>query len=993
MASLFGVSILTARGLGPAGKGEYFLVTTLAAILVQVCNIGSHSSNTYLVAQAPERLGRLTANSLWLALAGALPVAGLTVLLIRGIGLLPLKNPDLLWFLIAIAPANLFFLLGSSLLVGVARISAYNMAQACCYLAMLALIAAGLFTHQRVDGFLALTTCAWVLSAMLLWWALRADVRSLKFDWTVFAIGAGYGARAYAALLLGLLVVRAHAFILKHYLGDGAVGYFSVAAQVADGLNILPVTVALLLFPKLVRNQREGWEMMLSALKTTALAMLLICASGAVLARPVIRIAYGPAYLPAVQLLIWMMPGVFFIALTSIVSQYLSSRGFPIEQVMVWILAFAGVVISGVVLVPRYHLLGAGLSFSLTCCGLFTLMFLLAFRYRVRSRGLTEAGVVLAISAYALSADYKRRLEAAIGPSQQLTLLELRRLSIAGAMRKLRSVTARRVLIPFEQGSGRAMLPLLLTAAAFTRADSIRIVDGDRLDSADAGIPQFVAAWLDAGIACAGGLAAAARCWLDIRRLRGSRRIAAKPCRLRDVFYLNANMWVGAVGAKIGGPVGHIAGVANGLARRGFRMTYFSMTDRGQIGHDVEWRKLPEPRRLGFPMDLNRFRFQHEVVRQVRSAAAVKRPGFIYQRLSVADYAGVTLSRELGVPLVLEYNCSEVWVSQNWGARLGFAKLASAVEETCLKHAHMVVTVSDALRRELLQRGVDAERIVTYPNCVDADRYDPDRITGEQAAAVRRRYGIAPDAMVATFVSTFGPWHGAEVLARAIRLLAETQPGLIRENRLRFMLIGDGPEMQQTRSILEFPAAAGTVTLTGLIAQEEAAFHLAASDILLSPHVGNPDGSVFFGSPTKLFEYMAMGKPIVASDLGQIAEVLSPGLSVRDLPLNEPAPDYDGLAILCRPGEPGDIVEALGFLVRSSQWRKVLGENARRKVLASYTWDRHVEAILDGMRRLGLVDRNWSGAAQSPANRRLTIPEPPPRMPSKVLEAVARVKS
>ena len=60
---------------------------------------------------------------------------------------------------------------------------------------------------------------------------------------------------------------------------------------------------------------------------------------------------------------------------------------------------------------------------------------------------------------------------------------------------------------------------------------------------------------------------------------------------------------------------------------------------------------------------------------------------------------------------------------------------------------------------------------------------------------------------------------------------------------------------------------------TGLIPQEKGPQYLAVADILVAPHVPNPDGTPFFGSPTKLFEYMAMGRGIVASNLDQIGEV------------------------------------------------------------------------------------------------------------------------
>jgi glycosyltransferase involved in cell wall biosynthesis len=137
------------------------------------------------------------------------------------------------------------------------------------------------------------------------------------------------------------------------------------------------------------------------------------------------------------------------------------------------------------------------------------------------------------------------------------------------------------------------------------------------------------------------------------------------------------------------------------------------------------------------------------------------------------------------------------------------------------------------------------------------------------------------------------------------------------------------------------------VTLTGLIPQADAPSYLAASDLLLSPHVANQDGSKFFGSPTKLFEYMAMGKAIIASDLDQIGQVLADSIRVDGSLPADPAVDDTRLAALCPPGDVQALVDTIKFVVERPAWRAALGRNARAEALSKYTWSHHVDAILD----------------------------------------------
>ena len=236
--------------------------------------------------------------------------------------------------------------------------------------------------------------------------------------------------------------------------------------------------------------------------------------------------------------------------------------------------------------------------------------------------------------------------------------------------------------------------------------------------------------------------------------------------------------------------------------------------------------------------------------------------------------------------------------------------------------AALISAPAEGLRQELLAAGVPNEKILLNPNGVDAGRFHP-RCGG---SAIRAHLGIASDDVVACFVGTFGPWHGIPVLEEAILQLYRSSG----QSRLRFVLIGDGPLQPEARRKLREHEAAGQVIFTGLLAHSDVPSYLDAADILLSPHLPMPDGRPFIGSPTKLFEYMAMGKAIVASRLDQLAEVLEHGRT----------------AWLVAPGNVEDLVEGVFALSSDPALRQRLGVNARAEAIQKHTWTQNTRRIL-----------------------------------------------
>ncbi len=414
-----------------------------------------------------------------------------------------------------------------------------------------------------------------------------------------------------------------------------------------------------------------------------------------------------------------------------------------------------------------------------------------------------------------------------------------------------------------------------------------------------------------------------------LRRLLRAARHAPRPAASRRVCYLRTDLW-SAVAA--GGSVGHTEGVASGLRALGCDVDFVASGAPSVLDPDRHEIHIVPPRRL-YSACRELPAVAHSLVFETGAAAFLaRRPaGLLYQRFDPASHAGVALSRTIGLPLVLEYNGSEVWIADHWGRPLGHRRLFERIEAVNLRHADLVSVVSEPLRDGLLAGGVAADRIVVLPNGVDVERYRPD-IDGRPA---RQRHGL-PGGTVVGFIGTFEAWHGAPVLARAAaRVLAERAQAV-------FLFVGDGPERETCESILKQAGLSARAVFTGLVPQEEGPRHLAAMDILVAPHVPNPDGSRFFGSPTKLFEYMAMGRAIVASRLEQIAEVLDDGRT----------------ALLVPPADEGALARALVRLIDDTALRASLGAAARSLAVERHTWRARAAALVARLGTMGLVA--WS---------------------------------
>ena len=399
------------------------------------------------------------------------------------------------------------------------------------------------------------------------------------------------------------------------------------------------------------------------------------------------------------------------------------------------------------------------------------------------------------------------------------------------------------------------------------------------------------------------------------------RKITPRP-RVRAVYLRSTP----GPGTQAGGAASHIKGVVEGLEALGVEVQIISNDlIAGMNAADDRFTVIP-PQPGGGTRALfdihNNLVFTRGAVPLIEQAD----PDFIYQRYARFSWAGVVAANRTKRPLFLEYNGSEVWVGRYWD-RVGRLELLERYERLNLDAAARIFVVSDVERRNLEARGVAAEKIVVNPNGVDVERFRP----GVGGGEARRELGIRDEEVVAGFVGTFGPWHGVEKLAEAIKLIPAG----------RFLLVGSGSLQVEVAKRLEAEVASGRVIFTGAVGHERVPGLLDACDILVAPHVPLADGSEFFGSPTKIFEYMAMGKGIVASRLGQIGEVLSDGET----------------ALLVEPGNVDELRAAIVKMVEDKELREALGVKAREMAEKEYTWTHNAQRVLDAYKSLtGLQD-------------------------------------
>ncbi len=316
------------------------------------------------------------------------------------------------------------------------------------------------------------------------------------------------------------------------------------------------------------------------------------------------------------------------------------------------------------------------------------------------------------------------------------------------------------------------------------------------------------------------------------------------------------------------------------------------------------------------PRELRKVLYNQEMVAALVQKFQKNPPDFIYERASLYGIAGAMLARELNIPRILELNAPLSMENTTYQNASGLGELSSQSERWGLIEAEHVVTVSSSLRDYVVAEGADAERVSVIPNGVDPRVFKP----GPANQKVRSDWGLG-EGPILGFVGGLRPWHGVNVLPHLLEHL------LKQFKNLQMVIVGQGPLRETLEQDFKEKKLSKRVVFTGALPHKQVVGLIQEFSIALAPY---PQlDHAFYFSPLKLFEYMACGIPVVASDVGQIAEVL----------------EDNKTGLLYPPGNINALQSACDRLLSEPTLRTAMGKAASEKVHRNYTWDHNAEHV------------------------------------------------
>jgi len=300
----------------------------------------------------------------------------------------------------------------------------------------------------------------------------------------------------------------------------------------------------------------------------------------------------------------------------------------------------------------------------------------------------------------------------------------------------------------------------------------------------------------------------------------------------------------------------------------------------------------------------------------------IKKEGYKFDVISVHDWlssiAGIIIKNETEIPVVFHVHSTEFGRSGGQGS-----EVVSHFELATAQKADRIITVSHAMREDLIRHGWVAEKISAVWNGVDPEGYDPTKCSSNDIKQLRSKYNIKDDECMLFFLGRLTWVKGVRNLIQAMPMILKDYP------KVKLVILGRGEEQTDiNETAIRLGIKNNVVCRFDFTPEDERILHYAASDVCIFPSVYEPFGIVSL-------EAMSMAKPIVVGAHGVVG--------FREQVVNN-GPEQNGVHV--NGDNPTDIAWGVKEVLKDVESAKIWGKNGRERVLKYFTWKQVAEQTL-----------------------------------------------
>ena len=311
----------------------------------------------------------------------------------------------------------------------------------------------------------------------------------------------------------------------------------------------------------------------------------------------------------------------------------------------------------------------------------------------------------------------------------------------------------------------------------------------------------------------------------------------------------------------------------------------------------------------------DRARIQHGIryASHLIERAQQNKPDLILETHIAFSLAGKIASEQTGLPLILD-DCTPAWEEeQQYG--VGLKNEVKRIHREVTAQASLLIAVNKTMRRNLLEEGAPPETVITVENGFDDKAFYP----GVDGSHFRKQFQIPDDSVVIVFVGSFQPYHRVDLLLRSFQLLRGAA-------KVHLLIVGEGRTLQDCKELAKTLGLTSRVTFVGRVPYAEVPSYAAAGDIAVMPATNA------YGNPMKIYEYMALGKAIIAPLQPTITEIATHGED----------------AYLFKAEDISSLASAINTLVSDPDLVLRLGRCGAKRA-SEHSWDKRAQVLQDAM--------------------------------------------